>query len=131
MVRDLVAHRPPDLGLSYNSVDEVAKLAEVMLRDPRATVGVGAFYRWWLRPEELRVLYEKNAAMQQLLKPAHLEALMDESWRFSTWVTLETKTSTLRDLLTMPVVMVNDLTAPLYGLTSVRGSALTPRTRPR
>jgi hypothetical protein len=112
---------------------DVGKLALEMLGDERARVGVGAFYRWWLRLDDVAAMRRssdpftpepedlpKDPKVFPLWTAAVSADAATETETFGVNVTLDMKGS-FRTLMTAPFSYLNARLAGLYGATGVTG----------
>ena len=121
-------------GRAPKTSDDVGKLAADMLLDARAHAGVGAFYRWWLRLDDvaaLRVTPDAYGEPMDLPKdpavfPQWTAAVSADAARetetFGAGVTLDLQGS-FRTLMTAPFTYLNSRLAPLYAVAGVTGDA--------
>ncbi|HET6283157.1 MAG TPA: DUF1588 domain-containing protein, partial [Polyangia bacterium] len=105
-----------DAGAFKNSED-IRKLALRMLDDPRARVGVGAFYRWWLNLEAVAELTKND----NLFTSALGEEMAKETELFGVDVTLDAS-GTLNTLYTAPFSFLTERLARIYGVAGVTGT---------
>ncbi|HEY0712485.1 MAG TPA: DUF1592 domain-containing protein [Polyangia bacterium] len=101
--------------------DELAKIADEMLDDPRAVRGVQAFFRWWLLLGTLETLEKVDPT--RVLDSSLRRAMMDEAPALGAYVTLETR-GTYAELLTAPFTFMNERLAQHYGASGVVGETL-------
>ncbi|HXI56742.1 MAG TPA: DUF1592 domain-containing protein [Polyangia bacterium] len=116
--------------------EDVGKLALEMLGDQRARAGVGAFYRWWLRLDDVATMRRspdpftpepedlpKDPKVFPLWTAAVSADAAKETETFGVNVTLDMKGS-FRTLMTAPFSYLNARLAGLYGATGVTGDDL-------
>lgn len=100
---------------------DLRRVARTMLDDPRARVGVGGFYRWWLQLDRAA-----SADKDPVLFPgfsAALGALMaQETETFGVTVTLDD--GRFATLMSAPYSFINETLAATYGVTGVAGAEL-------
>jgi hypothetical protein len=109
---------------SYATKDDLYPLIHAMLADPRAAVGVGKFYRWWLNLDTIATT-EKDATLFPSYTPDLQSDMANETETFAVAMTLKTD-GTYQGLMTSPSTFVNARLADIYGLTGVTGDALQP-----
>jgi hypothetical protein len=95
-----------------------------MLGDPRATAGVGAFYRWWLDLDSLATL-QKDPTLFPAYTPELQADMVKETETFAVNLTLQAN-ATYTALMTSPSTFVNERLADLYGLSGITGDDLQP-----
>src|SRR5450432_3359875 len=110
---------------SLATTKDLENAVRQMLADPRAAVGVGAFYRWWLDLDRVAAL-TKDARLFPAFTPALQADMADETTRFAVDVTLDMN-GTYQTLLTAPFTYLNARLADLYGVPNVTGDDLRPR----
>jgi hypothetical protein len=110
--------------------EDVRQLALEMLKDPRARLGVGAFYRWWLwldatAAQSNATLFGGNPDTKRY--PEWTMAMSadaaEETETFGVNVTLDLNGS-FRTLMTASFTYANERLAKLYGLSGVVGDQL-------
>ncbi len=109
-------------GGSLATSEDVRQLAVRMLADPRATSGVGSFYRWWLNLDRLAGVDPDRAVFPQFT-PELVGDMGKETETFAVSVTLGSP-GTLSTLLTAPYSYLNERLAALYGVAGVSGTDL-------
>lgn len=102
--------------------EDVRRLALQMLEDPRARVGVGAFFRWWLQLDLVENV-EKDATLFPSFSPAMKAAMAAEPEAFGVFVTLDGD-HRYPTLMTAPFSFLNASLASLYGVAGVVGDGL-------
>jgi hypothetical protein len=102
--------------------DDVGKLAQQMLNDPRARLGVGAFYRQWLGLDRVPAVLKDPAAFPQWTAAVSADGAR-ETEMFAVDVTLDTS-GTFLTLMTGPFSYLNERLAPLYGISGITGPDL-------
>ncbi|HVZ71092.1 MAG TPA: DUF1592 domain-containing protein [Polyangia bacterium] len=117
----------PDAGLvaqaaRLSSASGFADLVRAMLADPRATIGVGAFYRWWLDLDDVATT-TKDPTLFPEFSPALAADMANETTRFGVEVTL-TMNDSFRTLMTAPFSFLNERLATIYGVPGVVGDDL-------
>lgn len=101
---------------------DVRALARAMLDDPRARVGVGHFYRWWLGLEALPTISKDPRLFPEY--SGTVGAMMaKETETFGVYTTLDAD-GRFPTLMQASYSFVNETLAPLYGLADIRGSDL-------
>ncbi|HEY0706955.1 MAG TPA: DUF1592 domain-containing protein [Polyangia bacterium] len=104
---------------AFKTSEDIRKLALRMLDDPRARGPVGAFYRWWLKQDDL-LQAVKDPTLFPEFTPALRAEMANETETFGVHVTLDLHAG-VRELLTAPYGFSTERLAPLYGLTGVTG----------
>jgi len=120
---------PPDSSLlamahggAIKTDADVRAVATAMLADPRARVGVGHFYRWWLGLEALPSVHKDPSVFPEY--SSALGAMMaKETEAFGVYTTLEGD-GRFPTLMQGSYAFINETLAPLYGLSDVSGSDL-------
>ncbi|HEX3697126.1 MAG TPA: DUF1588 domain-containing protein [Polyangia bacterium] len=125
----LIWNAPPDDDLlsqdtlgHFKTVEDLYGPARQILADPRATVGVGAFYRWWLKLDNLAMVTKDATVFPQWNAPLATD-MANEAETFGVKVTLDLN-GTYQTLLTAPFSFLNARLAAIYGLSGVTGDAL-------
>jgi hypothetical protein len=120
---------PPDADLlsqdsagHFTTVEDLYGPARQMLADPRATVGVGAFYRWWLDLPAIATL-TKDQVLFPEFNPDLAADMAREPETFGVNVTLPMN-GTYRQLMTAPFSFINAPLAAIYGVAGVTGTDL-------
>ena len=119
---ELLPWQPP------TTKEELAADVRKMLADPRATVGVGAFYRWWLDLADVDQ-HVVDPSVLASATPALLADMDHETERFGVDVTL-TMAGTLETLMTSPLGFVDASLASIYGISGVTDDDLQAVTLP-
>jgi hypothetical protein len=122
----LIWNMPPDAALlaqTPQTAADVRALATRMLADPRARVGVGAFYRWWLRLDAVAQL-TRDPTQFPTFSTALRDAMAAEPEAFGVNVTLDGDGS-YKTLMTASYSMINEPLAAVYGVSGVTGTDLT------
>jgi hypothetical protein len=101
---------------------DLEPIARQMLADPRATEGVGAFFRWWLELDSVRTL-EKDPSLFPDFTPLMAADMANETATFGTYVTRDIKGS-FETLMTAPFSLINTRLAVIYGLGGIGGDSL-------
>lgn len=110
-----------DSGRVTTDVD-VREIARTMLADPRAAVGVGHFYRWWLELDRAASAFKEPAYFPQF--SAATGALMGaETEALAVDVTLGGE-GRFETLMRASYSFLNETLAGLYGVPGVVGSDL-------
>jgi hypothetical protein len=110
------------------TTDDVRRLAAEMLTDPRGRDGVREFFHQWMHLDRLASAKKDPAAYPEWT-PALRDAMIEGAESFALYVTFDGD-SRFRTLLTADFALVNETTAPLYGLNDVAGSELRKVTLP-
>lgn len=100
---------------------DVRRLARMILDDPRARVGVGGFYRWWLNLDGVAST-AKDPALFPTYSAALGEMMVRETETFGVTVTLED--GRFSTLMTAPYSFINEALAATYGVAGVTGAEL-------
>jgi hypothetical protein len=114
----LIWNAPPDSAVNQAlqvqplTREVVAKVAEQMLADPRARVGVAAFYHHWLLFDVREPPTEPLGISMQREAPA-----------LGTYLTLDTP-GTFSQLLTAPFTFVDETLAGHYGIAGISGAEM-------
>src|SRR4051812_29422694 len=124
---------PPDAALlsqasQIRTVGDLHGIIQQMLADPRASAGVGAFYRWWLNLPALAQL-SKDTSVFPAYTPELQNDMALETETFGVNVTLAMNGS-YRALLTAGFSFINARLADIYGVTGVSGDTLQQITLP-
>jgi hypothetical protein len=90
-----------------------------MLADPRAKVGVGAFFRWWLDLVNVPTL-QKDSSLFPEFTPSLAADMAKETESFATFVTLDMKGS-FQTLMAAPFSLIDAPLAAIYGVGGVTG----------
>ncbi|MEA2696685.1 MAG: hypothetical protein QOI66_956 [Myxococcales bacterium] len=106
----------------FTTVEDLYGPARQMLADPRATVGVGAFYRWWLNLPAI-VTVTKDQALFPEFNSALAADMAKEPETFGVNVTLPMN-GTYQQLITAPFSFINERLAAIYGVAGVTGTDL-------
>jgi hypothetical protein len=117
----------PDAALlsqagQITTVADLHAIVDQMLTDPRASAGVGGFYRWWLNLTALAQL-SKDTSLFPAYTPELQADMALETETFGVNVTLAMNGS-YRTLLTAGFSFINARLADIYGVTGVTGDAL-------
>ncbi|HEY2899076.1 MAG TPA: DUF1588 domain-containing protein [Polyangia bacterium] len=125
----LIWNAPPDDDLlsqdtlgHFKTVEDLYGPARQILADPRAAVGVGAFYRWWLGLDNLAMV-TKDATLFPQWNAQLGSDMASEAETFGVKVTLDLN-GTYQTLMTAPFSFVNARLAAIYGVSGVTGDAL-------
>ncbi|HEY2899075.1 MAG TPA: DUF1588 domain-containing protein [Polyangia bacterium] len=125
----LIWNAPPDDDLlsqdtlgHFKTVEDLYSPARQILADPRAAVGVGAFYRWWLNLDKLAMV-SKDATVFPQWNAQLATDMANEAQTFGVKVTLDLN-GTYQTLLTAPFSFLNARLAAIYGVSGVTGDAL-------
>jgi Protein of unknown function (DUF1592)/Protein of unknown function (DUF1588)/Protein of unknown function (DUF1585) len=110
---------PDHLGHAA-TLDDLPSVVAAMLDDPRAAVGIGAFYRWWLDLPELTTL-SKDPSLFPEFTPELRADMAKETETFGVNVTLN---ETFVTLMTADFSFINGRLAELYGVSGVVGDDL-------
>jgi hypothetical protein len=102
--------------------EDVRRLALQMLGDARSRVGVGAFFRWWLRLD-LVADVEKDPTLFPRFSPAMKVAMAAEPEAFGVFVTLDGD-HRYPTLMMAPFSFLNESLASVYGVAGVVGDEL-------
>jgi hypothetical protein len=126
VARVLWREQPDDATLAAASAVKTKQDLELMVRpmvaDPRATEGVGAFFRWWLGLDDAAALL-KDPSLFPDSTPALADDMVNETVTFGTFVTMEMSGS-FATLMTAPFSFVDARLAAIYGVGGVTGDAL-------
>ena len=106
----------------FTSTSDLYGAIRQMLADPRAAIGVGAFYRWWLELPTVATL-KKDPALFPTFTPALQADMANETETFGVKVTLDLNGS-YGTLMTAPMSFINARLADVYGVPNVQGDAL-------
>jgi hypothetical protein len=101
---------------------DVRRLAGEMLGDPRGRDGLREFFHEWLQLDRLATAKKDPAAYPEWT-PALRDAMIAEAETFALHVTFDGD-SRLRTLMTADFGLLNETTAPLYGVKGVNGPEL-------
>ena len=120
-------NQPPDDDLitaagSVTTTAELTGVIEQMLGDARASVGVGAFYRWWLDLNLVANL-QKDPMLFPDFTPALQADMANETATFGVDATLNMN-GTFQTLMTASWSFINARLANVYGIAGVTGDAL-------
>jgi hypothetical protein len=126
----LLVNGPPDEPLldaaasgALGSVEGVTAQAARLLATTEARVTVRDFHRQWLELDAIDNKLAKDPAQFPGVAPDLAPLLRQESELFVDAVTFE-RAKGFRSLLTAPFAFVNQVTAPLYGLSGTFGTEL-------
>jgi Protein of unknown function (DUF1588)/Protein of unknown function (DUF1592)/Protein of unknown function (DUF1585) len=120
----------PDQVLPANikTTGDLKDIVRQMLADPRAAVGVRAFYRWWLALGDLETWSFDPTDYPDV--PARFAAdIVGETETYGVEVTFQTD-GTLQTLMTAPFTFINASLASIYGVPGVTGDELQRVTLP-
>jgi hypothetical protein len=118
------AQPTPDLlreAADARSEDAVAALASRMLADERARAGIGAFFRWWLRLDDLPTMPKEDR--EGVLTAPLREAMQHEADALGSHLVLDVR-ATFKGLLSYPRTFVNEVLAKHYGISGVVGNEM-------
>jgi hypothetical protein len=116
--------QPPDrAGSGLATTADLANVVRVMLADERASVGVGAFYRWWLDLDQIATL-TKDPVLFPAFTLALRADMVAETLEFALNTTLANADDTLQTLMLANWSFVNARLADVYGLVGVMGDQL-------
>jgi hypothetical protein len=101
---------------------DVREVVKIMLADPRAAVGVGAFYRWWLGLDDVAKL-KKDPMLFPEFTPELQADMVDETITFGVQTTLAEHAS-FQTLMLASFSFVNARLASLYGVTGITSDFL-------
>ena len=101
---------------------DLADVVRRMLDDPRATYGVGAFYRRWLELDGLATM-KKDPTLFPALTPELQVDMANETTTFGVDVTL-TMNGSFQTLMTAPFSWIDARLAAIYGVAGVSGDLL-------
>jgi Protein of unknown function (DUF1588)/Protein of unknown function (DUF1592)/Protein of unknown function (DUF1585) len=123
----------PDDALAHSASHiltstELEGVVRALLLDPRASVGVGAFYRWWLELDEVATL-KKDPTLFAEFTPALQADMANETAAFGVDVTLAMN-GTFQTLMTAGFSSINERLAKIYGVSGVTGDDLRRVTLP-
>jgi hypothetical protein len=104
------------------TTQDLEPIVRQMLADPRASEGVGAFFRWWLGLDGLATL-QKDPTLFPEFTPALAADMANETASFGTFVTMDPNGS-FETLLTAPFSLIDARLAAIYGLDGVAGDSL-------
>lgn len=110
-----------DAGLITTDAD-LRRVAAGMLTDPRARLGVGHFYRWWLDLDRMASV-AKDPAVAPEYSPALGQAMASETETFGSYVTVAGD-GQFSTLMRAAYSFINADLAALYGVGGVTGSEL-------
>jgi len=120
---------PPDAALvaladsgTVTTDRDVRAIARSMLADPRARVGVGHFYRWWLELDRSQFVV-KDPALFPEYSSAVGPLIGTETETFGTYVTLDAD-GRFATLMQASYSFLNQTLAPFYGIAGVTGPEL-------
>ena len=119
---DLLAMTPP------TTLEELADDVRAMLADPRASAGVGAFFRWWLWLDDVAP-HMVDPKVFPNITPDLQNDMAAEVERLGVEVTL-TMNGTFGTLMTTPLGYVTERLAAFYGVAGVTGDQLQQVTLP-
>jgi hypothetical protein len=126
----LLLNEPPDDALlqaaesgRLSDPEAVAQEATRLLQTPAARDTVRDFHRQWLELASLPNKLAKDPVRYPTVTPALAPVLEQEALRFVEAVTFDDHKG-YASLLTAPFAFVNQVTAPLYGVTGTAGDAL-------
>jgi hypothetical protein len=126
---ELLWHDQPDDAVlaqaaqgQFKTAEDLAPVVRQMLADPRAGVGVGAFYRWWLDLDEIAMI-AKDPAVFPAYTPELQADLAKETETFGVQLTLASNAS-YATLMTAPYSFIDVRLAELYGVAGVTGDDL-------
>jgi hypothetical protein len=106
----------------FKTTDDLYGVVRQLLADPRARKGLGAFYRWWLKLDELKDV-QIDAATFPTYTPQLAADMADETETFAVEVTLMAG-GRLDQLLAAPYSYINERLAGVYGVAGVMGEEL-------
>jgi hypothetical protein len=106
------------------TIGDLYPIVRGMLADPRATVGVGAFYRWWLDLDNVAST-PIDATDFPLFSSALAADMADETRTYGVNLTLGMNV-TFPQLMTARFSYINARLADVYGITDVKGTDLRP-----
>ena len=106
----------------FTTVEDLYGPARQMLADPRAAVGVGAFYRWWLNLPAIATTMKDQTVFPEF-NSALATDMSKEPETFGVNVTLPMN-GTYQQLITAPFSFINERLAAIYGVTGVTGTDL-------
>jgi hypothetical protein len=101
---------------------DVRQIATTMLGDPRARVGVGHFYRWWLGLDALPSV-TKDPSLFPEYSPAVGALMAKETETFGVYTTLDGD-GIFATLMQGSYSFINETLAPFYGVAGVTGADL-------
>src|SRR5579862_2300858 len=119
---DLLAMTPPA------TVEELAADVRAMVADPRASAGVGAFFRWWLWLDQVAP-HMVDPKLFPSVTPDLQNDMAAEVERLGIEVTLAMN-GTFQTLMTTPLGYVTARLATFYGVAGVTGDQLQQVTLP-
>lgn len=118
----------PDDALTAEAVDGTYKvtadllpLARRIVADSRSTMGVGAFYRWWLQLDGLATV-EKDPVLFPAFTTGLAQSMATETQTFGVKVTLEGD-GFFSTLMLAPYSYLDESLAGIYGVSGVSGAA--------
>jgi hypothetical protein len=121
---------PPDTAVLAQAQEglittkgDLSPVIHAMLADPRAAVGVGAFYRWWLSPSSDPHVPTRDATWFTADAPPLYQEMGQETETFATTVTLAMN-GTFQTLMLAPFSFIDEDLASIYGVAGVTGPAL-------
>jgi hypothetical protein len=119
----LVWNEPPDTEVlealrRARTREDFRNVARTMLADSRARKGVGAFFTWLLRLDDLATQPKPDST---ILTPGLRQSMRGEAPAFASYVVLEAK-GTYDTLLLAPYTFANETLARLYGNSTVVGN---------
>jgi Protein of unknown function (DUF1592)/Protein of unknown function (DUF1588)/Protein of unknown function (DUF1585) len=128
-IAQVLWHEAPDADLMlqaaqghFTSTSDLYGAVHQMLADPRAKVGVGAFYRWWLNLDAVATT-PKDPLLFPTYTPALQADMANETETFGVNVTLAMNGS-FQTLLAAPFSFINARLADVYGVAGISGDTL-------
>jgi hypothetical protein len=129
LIAQVLWHAPPDGAVltqaeqgAFTTINDLYPAIDTMLADPRAAVGVGAFYRQWLELDAIGTT-AKDAQTFPAYTPQLQADMANETETFAVNVTLAMNGS-YKTLMTAPFSFINEDLAGIYGVSGVSGGAL-------
>jgi hypothetical protein len=119
---DLLTMTPP------TTLEELTADVRAMVADPRASAGVGAFFRWWLWLDEVAP-HMVDPKVFPNITPDLQNDMAAEVERLGVEVTLAMN-GTFQTLMTTPLGYVTERLAAFYGVAGVTGDQLQQVTLP-
>ena len=111
----------------FQTTNDLVAPILAMLADPRAAIGVGKFYRWWLNLDAVATT-AKDPQLFPTYTPALQADMAKAAETFAVTVTL--KNGTYETLLTSPSSFANSRLQDIYGVMGFMGDALQPISLP-
>jgi hypothetical protein len=104
------------------TAQQVSAQATRILADPKAHPAITQFFSEWLGVDEI-ANSPKDPTAYAMYTPQVRDAMQAETVAFADWVMWQSD-GKLDTLLTAPVSFVNQMLAPIYGLTGITGDTL-------